>query len=324
MVDSIVEGFEGSSAVEAAAAITGVVGIHAGAAGNFMPVLPAGLRQAVPFEGGLDEVSAGYFRVMGVPLLWGRTFRPQDSLPESRTVIVDRAAARLLAPGAARREIVFSDEERPYEVVGVVDHARLMADPRIDEPHIYVPFGRLPIPVFTLVLRSSHPAASVASEVRRTVAAVDPRAAVGVLSPVAERIEAQTKGPRFHFLTVGSLGLLALLLASLGVFSVMEYAASLRVREMAIRSSLGAPGGALVALLARDGAKLLAAGILFGLAGTYLLRQSLLTGLPEIKDADASSVLTSVAVVGLAALAAIILPARSVLATEGHVMLRLQ
>jgi ABC-type antimicrobial peptide transport system permease subunit len=104
----------------------------------------------------------------------------------------------------------------------------------------------------------------------------------------------------------------------------MEYAASLRVREMAIRSSLGAPGGALVALLARDGAKLLAAGILFGLAGTYLLRQSLLTGLPEIKDADASSVLTSVAVVGLAALAAIILPARSVLATEGHVMLRLQ
>jgi putative ABC transport system permease protein len=324
LVDSIVAGFKDSSAVEAAAAVTGVAGIHAGAAGSFVPVLPSGMHQVVPTDASLDEVSGGYFQVMGIPLLWGRTFRAEDVLPEGRVAIVDRAAARLLMPGSAQKQIVLDDAEHPLDVVGVVDHVRLLGEPHDDTPHIYLPFGQLPLPVFMLVLRSSHPVTAVVSATRRTVADADPRAAVGVIAPMAERIEAQARGPRFHLFTVGTLGLLALALASFGVFSVMEYAVSLRMKEMAIRSSLGAPSGALVALMVRSGMKLLAVGVFFGLIGTILLRQALSASLPEVKSTDFSSAFTSVAVVGLAAFAATMFPARRVLATDAQVMLRLE
>jgi putative ABC transport system permease protein len=131
------------------------------------------------------------------------------------------------------------------------------------------------------------------------------------LQPLADVIGAGIAQERFALLLVGSFALLALGLAAVGVYGVLSYAVSLRRREMGIRMALGAPAGAVRALIVRDGARLTSAGVVLGLGGAAVATSALRSMLFGVSPADPVAYVVAALALALVALAASWLPARA-------------
>jgi predicted permease len=326
-VDTLLDQLHAIPALGVPAIASGIPGVFAAASGA--PLSPVsgvdGGRRASPHQVNVDFASDDYFRALGIPLVQGRSFNSNDRPNSQLVAVIDTAAARLLGPESPlEREFVLWDPKTVYRIVGVVGRVRLIGQSKNSTPHVYLPASQEPLPQFTLVLRTSEPAINVASILRGIVAGIDPHLPVSAVTPLANRIAAQTSGPRFHLTMLGLFGGLALALAAIGVFSITEYIVSLRRHEFAIRSSLGASSGALAMLILRGGIKLLGCGLGVGLAATFLTSNVLAASLPEVDVNDPATIGIAVAVVVFAAASAILIPALRVSEVDPVSMLRSQ
>jgi putative ABC transport system permease protein len=275
---------------------------------------PEGLRPLVSYE----LVSASYFRTLDIPLLAGRHFDGHDIAASAPVCIVDEAFVRLRLRGrnpiGARVTIRgMNTSGRPLpvrEIVGVVAQVRQRPDEIEGRPHVYVPLAQDPAPRASLVVQPVVGAATaLAPAIRAAVARVDRERPVANVRTLADIGAQATARPRFRAVLVGTFAVLALALALVGVFGLIGYSVQQRLREFGVRVALGATGASVIALVLADARRVVAAGLVLGLAAAAALAQSIGSFLFGVQPLDVVTFVSVAVVLGLSAALAAAVPA---------------
>jgi predicted permease len=263
-----------------AAALTSVVPLSA--TSDDRPVLVEG--QAAPPGDDLARidvgvVSPGYFQVLGIPILAGRDFAPQD-LPSSRgVVIVNQTFARQSWPGAdpLGRRLSLSGPAGPYlEVVGVAKDGKYRSLGETSRPYLYLPMAQsAQVPVVNLLVSTTADVAGTQRTVSALIQSIDGDLPVMNVSPLRDHIAVALWPSRMAAGALSALGLVALLLAAIGVFGTTAYAVNQRRHEIGVRLALGAHPRQVVGLLVGNALKLAVVGAGLGLLVAVVLARAL-------------------------------------------------
>lgn len=276
------------------------------------------------FAADWNVVEPGFFRTLGVRLSRGRDFDSRDDLSSTRVAIVNEAFARAAWPGqdpvGRQMETDTDDGFEPRTVIAVAEDARFVSPASPAEPYIYVPLAQVYNGRINLLVRTAGP--SAIPSVRALVREMNASLPVTVAMPLAEITALNTIPQRIVGSIAGTLGVVGMLLAAMGIYGVTAYAVSRRTREIGIRVALGASSREVMRLVLRQGAVLTAVGVALGLAlaaaGAQVIR-SLLYG---ISGVDPLTFAAACALFGVVALIATYIPARRALAVDPMVALR--
>jgi hypothetical protein len=269
----------------------------------------------------MRSVTAGFFDVMGIPVVEGRDRTELDTRESGAVAIVNEAFVRRnLTDGKVlnRRVQLASTNFNPIgrvwssevEVVGVVGDIRyggLTEEPR---PAIYFPFEQAPFRRMSVVLptRTDDPA-SLLGAARERVRQVDAQVAVSGQRTLEDVIHASSMGQRFTTVLLLVFGLVAVAMAVVGIYGVVSYQVTERVREMAVRMSIGATPGQVRTLILRSGARIWGLGIAAGLVVAVALRRVVASQLHGVSPTDPTIFFGAALFLGLVALAATSVPA---------------
>ncbi|MGD8869382.1 MAG: ABC transporter permease [Gemmatimonadales bacterium] len=217
----------------------------------------------------ITVVSPGYFETMEVPLLQGRDFSDGDDESAPRVVIIDEAAARRFWPGEnpiGRRLRLGSADGELHEIVGVAQTTKVRTlgeDPR---PYLYLPLQQRNRGIVSLVVGTHGDPAAVLPLLRREALLLDPNLPIMELKTMSQHLSIMLFAPRMGGILLGVFGALAILLATIGLYGVVSYAAARRTREVGIRVALGARPGDVVRLVIGQGMVMVGVGAAIGLA----------------------------------------------------------
>ncbi|HTJ22758.1 MAG TPA: ABC transporter permease [Gemmatimonadaceae bacterium] len=214
-------------------------------------------------------IAPNYFAVMGIPVIAGRSFDDRDRSGATPAAIISEAAARrdFLTETAIGKRVFYQGVWR--EVVGVVRDAkfsRLSAD---DQPSIYTPMSQR-VSVLDIVVRTSGPPAALATTARAVVRQAGATAAITGVDDVESLIHRSFGEERFRTALIALFGIMAVVLAAVGMFGVTARAVSRRTREVGIRVALGATSRAVVSMIVRQTMSGVAIGVAIGLAGSIV------------------------------------------------------
>ena len=311
----IIDGLRQAPGVDAVAASRGlpVVGQYGSIGVHLSAAAAAGTPPDVQAD--LNQVTPDYMRVMSIPLRKGRLLTEQDGEGSPLVALVDEILARRLWPGqdpigqviALDTGIVLTRQQ----VVGVVGSSRNRSLEIAETGGVFVPIAQTrEIPNF-VILRSSRPRPEeLLPAVRDAVAAADPNQPIFFASSMRQLLADSIASRRYLLGTVLAFGAAALLLAALGLFGLVSFTVSGRVREIGIRMALGSTPGRVILLVLGDGLRLTGIGVIAGLAaslGASRLLGSLLFGISSV---DFVALGLSAGALLLASLAAAWLPAR--------------
>jgi putative ABC transport system permease protein len=274
-------------------------------------------------------ISPGYFPSIGARLLSGRLFNESDDANHPRVLIVDRTLAQRAWPGqdavGKKLQIELFDPPGAREwatVVGVVANVRIHDLTRDVREQIYIPYAQEAWSNFAVTLKTRGDTASVLSQARQQVQALDPSIAVRSLMPMDQYVSDARAPMRFNLILIGIFGAIALVLASVGLYGVMAYSVSQRSHELGIRMALGAAPRDVLRLILGHGVRLTmlgaGLGLLVSLAATRAL-SSLLFGVSATDPLTFAVVPIALAAV---ALLACYIPARRAMRVDPMVALR--
>lgn len=265
-----------------------------------------------------NVVAGEYFRAAGIRLVAGRTFDASDRDSSRATIIVNRTYAREQFGGetsAVGREVratfEFVRSRPPRTIVGVVDDVKQQSLEDEPKSQVYVPVAQYPYPGLTFVMRvaGADPLAAVPA-IRRAVREVNPAATINDVRTMESVVSESLARQRFSMTLIGAFAALALVLAIVGLYGVLALIIGQRRREIGVRLALGASPAAVVRMVLGDGARVVAAGVIVGLAGAFALTRVLESLLYGVTATDASIFTTAAVFVAIAALAATWAPAR--------------
>jgi predicted permease len=303
----------------AIAAASKLPGVGAAAATDFLPLSgtidvdgmwPAEMQQgSLPrFWVSYRHVSPSFFRLLGIPLIAGRGFTAADA--GTNAAVISEATAREVWPGLdpIGRRFDADPHFAGYRVVGVVGNTRaisLLQGPAavVYQPNIGLLSG-------SLLLRTRLPAATIAPELRQAIAAVAPGIAVPPLRSMGERVAASLAPRRFSLLLIVLFAAAALLLACLGIYGVVSYSVVQRQHEVGMRLALGAPRGAVVRLMVRQGIWPALLGLAAGLVAAALSTRVLASLLYGVAPDDPRTFSAAASILIATALLSCWLPAR--------------
>ena len=276
----------------------------ASAEGGSLP--PAG--GSIPMEWRM--ASAGYFRAMGIPLLRGRTFSEQDDGAAPPVAIVtEETVRRLWGEADPLGRVVLMSGNRHFTVVGVAGGVRSTALNQEPAPAMYIPSSFRLWPLMEVVVRAYGRPDLLLPAVRRKVHQLDPEMPLSNVRTMEQWISNSAVQPRLNAALLGIFACVALVVAAIGVYGVLAYSVTQRVREIGLRMALGAQPGEVVSLIVREGMAVGLAGIGAGLAGAWALSQVVATLLFRVRMRDPLTYAAVAAILTLVALAACAVPA---------------
>jgi predicted permease len=217
---------------------------------------------AIPIESG-----PGYFDVMGIPLR-GRDFRDDENKKESRVAIVNETFAKKFFNGQSPigRRFNWGGPKAPFfEIVGVVPDGKYNSLGEDPKPAVYPPLYRDYSGQITLVARSRGDLRQVLAALRGVVQALDPSISVYAAKTLKEHMGTSLFPARMAAIALGSFGVLALILAAVGIYGVMSHVVAGRTREIGLRMALGAQLSDVQKLILKQGMFLAAIGSICGL-----------------------------------------------------------
>jgi putative ABC transport system permease protein len=261
-----------------------------------------------------DIVGPGYFATAGIPLLKGRDFTEADRPGTPLVVIINEAMAKRFWPDsdAVGKRFKFFGETMPVEVAAVAANSKIFAIGEEPQPCVYMPLGQNYSSAMTLHVRTGGDPASALGIVRQTVQSLDAELLLTNVQTVPEVIEQSLWAPRMGAALLAIFGLLALILAVVGLYGVMAYSVSQRTHEIGIRMALGARRLDVLRLVVRQGLTLTIIGLGAGLVSAFALTRVLSGFLFGISATDpATFAATSLLMASVAALASVLPAARA-------------
>jgi len=307
-------------AIERAGSSPGV--LSAAVASNFP--LGGGLARTIFLEGqdeksgkrgtltSLNDVSSGYFQTVGIPLLRGRAFNDLDRKETKPVAIVNHAMAKHFWPSEnpLGKRFHFFGETQLLEVVGEVADSWQFGVAEDPQPVAYMPITQDYSPFGVLDVRTAGNPSAVIPSVREQVQSIDRNLAFIAVNTIGELLDQGLWAPRMGAMLLGVFGLLALLLATVGIYGVLSYSVSQRTQEVGIRMALGATSRTVLGLVVGQGMLLVAIGVGIGLAGSLGLARLLASLLFGVKTSDPATFAVVSLVLAVAAFVATYIPAR--------------
>jgi putative ABC transport system permease protein len=258
-------------------------------------------------------VTPGYLDAMRIRPLGGRLFTEQDVGSGAGGVVVNEAFARQYLADSATvgtRVTAGSAEDGAWmTIIGVVDDVRFFGIDQAQTPAIYLPLHKFPQRRVFLALRGGSEPMLLAGPLRDAVASLDPLLALDDLRPMTQLVNASLRPARATAVLVTSFAAAALLIAVIGVYGCISYAATERRREFGVRIALGASAGAVLRLVLRQGLVLAAAGVLAGFALTAAFGRGVRALLYEVDPLDPAVIIGVAILLVSVAVAATFIPA---------------
>jgi predicted permease len=271
-------------------------------------------------------ISPGYFDTMRIPLLSGRDFTDADTPASAPVLIVNQAFARRYfhtESAAGRRVKIYG---KWITVVGVARDSKYFSPAESPQPHFYLPFrqfqGKLREVYF--FLRTPGEPEQAIPLLRRVVAATDSGASSFHAVPLADYTQIALFPQKVAASLMASLGIMCLLLAALGLYSVMSCAVNQRAQEIGVRMAMGARPAQVIGMLVRQGMVLALAGLAAGVAAAFAATRVISGMLVRVGATDPATFLAVALFLALVALIAIWLPARRVTRIDPMIALRQQ
>jgi putative ABC transport system permease protein len=279
----------------------------------------------------LHIVDDDYFHTLGIPLLRGREFEPDDSASDAPAVVViSEKLAKQAFPGEdpigkrIQPNIASGDQKEAAmrTIVGVVGDVRGEGLGAAAIAESYVPYAQMPFAPMSVMVRTQGDPQDLVLPLTKTVQSIDKGLPLLHVKTLDQYVSESIADTRFESVLLGIFGALALILTAIGIYGVISYTVVQQTREMGIRLALGAERGTIIAMILRSGLLLATMGIVPGLVAAFLLTQLIAALLYGVSPSDPSTFLSvSIGLVAVALLASYI-PARRAAKVDPMVALR--
>jgi len=304
-------------------------GLESTSLANFSPLSHSESSTNVTVEGYISHedddansdtnaISAGYFRTLGTPLLAGREFTAADREGAQKVVVVNQAFVKHFLAGrnalGKRMKVGAGSDPLNLEIVGVVKDADNLSLRETVKPMYYLPLEQnyqpaAQIPSACFFIRSQVDLATLERAARTTVHNLDSNLPVFDVRSMAARVDETIYADRLSAILAVAFGILAMLLAGVGLYGVVAYSVAKRTVELGIRLALGASPGQVLALVMQEVVRLVAVGVLVGVPVAYALTRLMTSQLYEVAPGSAGIFGASVAIIAVLAALAGLIPA---------------
>jgi len=317
--------------------IDSLPGVLAAGGVSFLPLNGLGSATSFSIEGqekpraGEEPVSEvkvvthDYFRAMGIPLLRGRLFDGRDTAPNTRRVIVTQELVKQYfgdRDPIGRRIVLSWNNQGPDEIIGVVGDVRSVNLETQARGASYLPPARFAYPFLSVAVRTSTDRLSLAPSIVNAVHELDPNIPVSEIRSMSEVMAVSTTERRLTMVLLLIFSVVALLLASVGIYGVISYSVTQQTQEIGIRMALGAQRRDLLRMVVGNAMLLAFVGIALGAAGAFVLTRLMTTLLFSVEPQDpATFIAVAILLVGVAALASYV-PGRRATRVDPVVALR--
>jgi putative ABC transport system permease protein len=283
-------------------------------------------------DGYRHTVRENFLEVMGIPLLYGRTFRAQDDVKSQKVVVVNQTFANKYFPGenAVGKRFTFNTSKPDeIEIIGIAKDAKYTRQRDEVQPTVYGSYRQEPsMSNAVYELRTLGDPNAVIGAVRQAVKEIEPNLPLNNVKTQTEQADETLKMERLFAKLLTLFGLLAQQLAAIGLFGVLAYAVSQRTHEIGIRMALGASRFNVMKMIVRQGMTLAIVGVVLGLIGSYVLTKyleswvNLSQMLFGVKVSDPATYIVISVILTLIALVACYIPARRATKVDPLVALR--
>src|SRR5262245_53101549 len=262
-----------------------------------------------------NVVSQDYFTAMGIPLLEGRVFGPQDTNQVRPVAVISETLARRFFPNGSPLGKRFG-MDRPesidqFEIIGVVKDSKYMSLAEPPEPNAYYSFSQIPMSyLHNFVIRYSGSPDAIIPQVRQAILEVNRKLPIDEVVSLSDHIGRSLAQQRLVARLATFFGLLALLLACVGLYGVLSYAVARRTNEIGIRIALGAMRGNVIWLVLREALTLVGAGVVIGLLASLAATRTVSTMIFGLRPNDPLTIAAATLLLLAVATLAGYLPAR--------------
>jgi predicted permease len=283
---------------------------------------------------GRHYVSADYFRSLGIPILAGRALTAADRAGSPPVAIVNESGARRFWPGESplgkrvwfgTTTGPFSDPARAVEIVGVAGDVKYEGVDQPDRPDradFYTSYLQFSYPDTMVIVKTHGEATAFLPAMRRAVASVDPSLPIYDAMTLDARIGVAVSRPRFNATLLASFAGAALILAAIGVYGMLSYSVSSRMRDIGVRLALGADTQRVMRLVMGQGLRLAALGAVIGFAASFVIGRLTQSLLPDAPAWDGRLIAVAAVIILAVSAAAAFVPARRASSVDPIVVLR--
>ncbi|HSP45547.1 MAG TPA: ABC transporter permease [Chthoniobacterales bacterium] len=257
-------------------------------------------------------ITPDYFRAMGIRLVRGRIFTPQDDAKAPRVTIINETMARQFFPNEdpiGKRINITNGPDTWREIVGIVGDIKQYGVDKASSAQSYEPFAQVPFSSVNIVIRTNGSPSALLGTLRPAVYAIDKDQPVGIIRPLEEIMAESIARQRFAMLLLTVFSAVALVIAAVGIYGVMAYNVVQRTGEFGIRMALGAQQRDVLRLVLTQGGKLIGLGLLIGLVATLAASRAMGSMLFNISAYDPLTLTSITLLLGAVALVACFFPA---------------
>ena len=309
-------------------------GVESAALGRYVPLSIGGRSdsnvEVEGYEPGPNErvqgfhtdITPGYFRTLGIPLLQGRDFTWQDNDESEKVVIITESMAKRYWEGGLALNGKIRRRDGEYSVVGVVADFKYVQLTEEPASIMLFPVYQRETLALSIHLRTSGDVAALTPALRGAIRSMDPDTVLFGVTTVERNLATGALQQRIAGSLLGVFGFLAILLASVGIYGVLAYLVSQRTHEIGIRMALGARQSDILRIVLRHGAALVGTGLFIGLIAAFGLSRVFASLLFGISQADPVAFVGAALVLVFAALLACYIPARRATKVDPMVAMR--
>jgi putative ABC transport system permease protein len=258
------------------------------------------------------SVTPDYFRAMGIRLVRGRVFTPQDDAKAPRVAIINETMARQYFPNEdpiGKRLNITNGPETWREIVGIVGDIKQYGVDKPTSAQSYEPFAQVPFSSINVVIRTKGSSAAMLGALRPAVYTVDKDQPIGAIRPLEEIVADSISRQRFAMTLLTVFSAVALVIAAVGIYGVMAYNVVQRTSEFGIRMALGAQQRDVLRLVLTQGGKLIGLGLAIGLLATLAASRAMGSMLFNTSAFDPLTLMSITLLLGAVALIACFFPA---------------
>jgi len=259
-----------------------------------------------------NVISPGYFRTLEVLIIRGRDFNDHDNETARAVTIVNQEMARRFWPGEdpVGKELELADPRSTLEIVGMVENEKIRNVREGDLPCFYIPLYQYARREMSLLLRVTGDSRQIVGVLRRELQLLDKDLPFTNIKTMRTQLDIALSQERMTLALFSALGLLALTLASIGIFGIISFSVTQRTREIGIRMALGAQPGQVLRMVLRQGVTLIACGCLIGLIAAFVFTRLIASMLFGVSANDLMSYIFASLILAGVSFLACYLPAR--------------